>query len=306
MTDVINTLQGAAFDELYTREIEPELSLQEVARREAVQAFALVLVAGLLLVVVEGLMLHSMAHAPGYVPPMQLVAATIISAAYLGYLPIRKVSRAAKTDVINALCKPLNIHYSERLFDPPELQTFGALNMLPGFRTSRFEDHFSGARGERQFELCEAILVQGTGRNRRTVFRGQLFRISFPRAFEGTTVVLRNSGWLNRFVCPAGLQKVGLEDPRFSEVFAVFSSDQVGARVVLTPTAMEQLVGLETAFAGAHLRFAFSNSDVLIAIEGGNRFEIGNLFSTLVDRRRVDGIAGDLSAVFRLIDSFPA
>ena len=305
MTDGINTLQGAAFDELYTREIEPELSQQEAARREAVQAFALVLIAGLLLVVVEGLMLHTMANAPGYVPPLQLIAATVISAAYLGYLPIRKVSRAAKADVINALCKPLNVNYSERLFDPPDLQIFSSLNMLPGFRTSRFEDHFSGERGERRFELCDATLVQGSGRNRRTVYRGQLFRLSFPKPFEGTTVVLRNSGWLNRFVCPAGLAKVGLEDPRFSEVFAVFGSDQVAARVVLTPTAMEQLVALETAFAGAQMRFAFTNSEVLIAIEGGNRFEIGNLFSTLVDRRRVDGIAGDLSAVFRLIDSFP-
>lgn len=305
MTDVINTLQGTAFDELYTREIEPDLSQREVARREAVQTFALVLIAGLLLVVVEGLMLHSMAHVPGYVPPVQLLAATIISAAYLGYLPIRKVSRAAKADVINALCKPFNIDYRERLFDPPDLQTFRSLNMLPGFKTSRFEDHFSGARGERRFELCEANLVHGSGRNRRTVFRGQLFRISFPKAFEGTTVVLRNSGWLSRFECPSGLAKVGLVDPRFSEVFVVFGSDQVGARVVLTPTAMEQLVALETAFAGAHLRFAFTKNDVLIAIEGANRFEIGNLFSTLVDRRRVDGIAGDLSAVFRLIDSFP-
>jgi hypothetical protein len=97
---------------------------------------------------------------------------------------------------------------------------------------------------------------------------------------------------------------VGLEDPAFNKAFAVFGSDQVEAREILTPVFMQRIVDLEHAYSGHHLRYAFSGADLLIAVEGPSRFEIGNMFSSLVDRRRVEGIARDLEQVFKLIDDF--
>jgi hypothetical protein len=117
-------------------------------------------------------------------------------------------------------------------------------------------------------------------------------------------VVLCNSGWLNRFECPHGLEKVGLEDPRFNQAFVVFGGDQVEAREILTPTFMEQLNALESAYAGAQLRCAFVGSDLLIALEGPSRFEIGGMFTSLVERQRVEGIARGLEQVFGVIDQF--
>ena len=49
---------------------------------------------------------------------------------------------------------------------------------------------------------------------------------------------------------PPGLRKVGLEDPHFEKIFEVFGDDQVEARAILTPVFMEELVALETAYAG--------------------------------------------------------
>jgi hypothetical protein len=63
---------------------------------------------------------------------------------------------------------------------------------------------------------------------------------------------------------------------------------------------------LESEFAGKKLRCGFIGADLLIAIEGSDRFEVGSLFSTLVDRRRVEGVARDLEQVFTLIDQFEA
>ena len=74
--------------------------------------------------------------------------------------------------------------------------------------------------GEVEFALCDATLTQGSGKERHTVFRGQIFRLTLPRKRLSTTVVLRNSGWLNRFECPPGLKPVGLEDPKFNQAFA--------------------------------------------------------------------------------------
>jgi hypothetical protein len=159
-------------------------------------------------------------------------------------------------------------------------------------------------RGSVDFAICEATLHQGSGKSRHVVFSGQLFRLVTPRRLASTTVVLRNTGWLKQFECPSGLRAVGLEDPTFNQAFAVFASDQVESREVLTPVFMQQLVDLESAYAGGHIRCAFSESELLIALEGPNRFEIGSMFSSLVDRSRVEGIARNIEQVFKMIDEF--
>ncbi len=237
---------------------------------------------------------------------MRIWLATLVLAGFLGYLPLKGVAKAAKVDVLGALCKPLGVAYEAGGFEAPSFQTFLDLHLLPKPDAKTFEDHFTGQRGGRAFELCEATLTQGSGRSRSTVFRGQLFKISFPKASTGVTVVLRDSGWLNRFECPPGLAKVGLEDPKFEQTFEVFGSDQVESRAILTPSFMEHILTLESAYAGEHIRCAFVEGDLLIALEGQNRFEIGSMFSSLVDRRRIETVAQNLAAVFGLIDSFVA
>ena len=116
--------------------------------------------------------------------------------------------------------------------------------------------------------------------------------------------MLRNTGWLNCFECPAGCAGSAWKTLISIKVFAVFASDQVEAREILTPAFMQQLVDLETAYAGKHLRCAFCGGELLLALEGGNRFEIGNMFTTLVNRARVEGIARDVEQMFKLIDEF--
>ena len=302
----LDTLTGVPFDALYTGEIEPELTLREADRRQALVTFALVLFAGVLLVVIESLLTYSWTEGRAVLPDPRIWLATLVLAGFLGYLPLAKVAKAAKADVIGALCKPLGLAYEPSHFEAPVFQKFLDLNLLPKPDGHSFEDHFSGARGGRAFDLCEATLTRGSGRSRSTVFRGQLFKIAFPRSFLGVTVVLRDSGWLNRFECPRGLAKVGLEDPKFEQTFEVFGSDQVEARAILTPSFMEQILALEAAYSGSHIRCAFVDGDLLIAVEGQNRFEIGGIFSNLVDRGRVENIVHDLAAVFALIDSFVA
>jgi hypothetical protein len=131
-----------------------------------------------------------------------------------------------------------------------------------------------------------------------------VFHLSTPRRLLGTTVVLRNSGWLNMFEKPKGLDAVGLEDPVFNKAFVVFGSDQVEARELLTPVFMQELNDLEAAYKAAHLRCGFQVSEAFIAMQGKERFRIGSLFSSLVDRSRVENIARDIEQVFKLIDRF--
>ena len=293
-------LEGAAFDAVFEQKIKPGLVRCEAERRGAVKTFVLALCAAAMLAFLE------LALWPKTFPAGRLQAYVIVfsaaAVAALGYVPVRKVAREAKLGVIQSLCEPLGVRYAPSCAAAPAFDTFLGLKLLPRPDGKAFEDLFSGRRGVVDFDLCDATLTQGSGKNRRTVFRGQLIRLTLPRRRLSTTVVLRNSGWLARFECPAGLRAVGLEGPVFNKAFAVFGSDQVEAREILTPTFMQKLVDLESAYAGKHLRYAFTDAELLIAVEGGDRFEIGGMFTTLVDRARVEGVAQDLEQVFELID----
>lgn len=297
-------LEGAGFDQVYEARIKPELIKCEAERRNAMTAFLLAIAAGAMLVLIEFLVTPDLTHGASSVPPPVLVILTIVLALAIGYVPLANVAKKAKVGVILALCEPLGVAYRPDGRDAPAFDEFLRFRLLPRPEDKTFKDFFSGRRGPVDFELCEATLSQGSGKNRRTVFSGQLFRLATPRRLSGATVCLRNTGWFKSFECPQGLKAVGLEDPQFNKAFAVFGSDQVEAREVLTPAFMEQLANLERVYSGGHIRCAFDQAQLLIALEGPNKFEIGSMFTTLVDRSRVEGIARNLDQVFHMIDEF--
>ena len=297
-------LAGAAFEAIYEAKIEPELVKCEAQRRGAVWIFLGGVALAIALVVFEFLITPGITGHSDSLPNMVVVLGTLVGVSFVAYIPLAGVGARAKLAVIQALCAPLGVTYALRAAQGPSFDSFLSLRLLPKPTTTAFEDFFTGRRGDVDFTFCEARLVQGSGKNQRTVFQGQLFRLVTPRKLDSTTVVARNSGWLNRFECPQGLQPVGLEDPVFNKAFAVFGSDQVEARVILTPAFMQQLNDLEAAYAGGHIRCGFEATELLIALEGRSRFGIGSLFTSLVDRSRVESIARDIEQVFILIDHF--
>jgi len=296
-------LEGAAFDDIYETKIKPELAKCEAQRQQAMLIFMIAIVVGAVLVALEFMLVPS-AGGAWPVGTLQVAFGTGAAAAVVGYLPLAAVARRAKVAVIDALCGPLSVTYQLSAAAAPQFDDFLRLRLLPRPEDKSFQDFFTGRRGAVDFAICEANLTQGSGKNRHVVFHGQLFCLSTPRRLGSTTVVLRNAGWLKSFECPTGLKAVGLEDPKFNQTFAVFGSDQVEAREILTPAFMQELNNLESVYQGAHIRCAFDQAMLLIALEGPNRFEVGSMFSSLVDRSRVEIIARNIDQVFKLIDEF--
>ena len=255
----LDILSGDSFDELYGKSIEPELKLREVDRKKAAGTFWLIMLAGVLLVVVEALMAGPrLARAP------QLWVVTLVLAGVLGCAFRLPASPRRPRSMSSA-------RWSDRWASSISWRQFRADWQFAAIPRSAAaaQAHQRQIRGPAspasapagRSRFASATLTQGSGRNRSVVFRGQMFRLAFPRRFGGVTVVLRNSGWFSRFECPAGLGKVGLEDPVFNHSYAVFGSVQVEARAILTPTFMEQLTALETAaYAGASIRYAFTGT----------------------------------------------
>ena len=132
----------------------------------------------------------------------------------------------------------------------------------------------------------------------------KLICIDFPKKFLGTTVVRRDAGMFNFLQRWAtSLQRVALPDARLEKAFEVYSSDQVEARYLIHPVFMERLLDMEAHFRGEKLRCAFYKGKLLIAIDGGDKFEIGSMFRTLLNEDRVRGVLKDLAEIMKVIEA---
>jgi len=302
-------LDDAVFERLYRERIEPCFQANEDARLQAVATFRqrLMIGAALTLAAMAAMLLFASNARLAFIVALFGAVITYIVA----YQPLAAFGRKLKQDYCAAMGAAIGARFQVGAFEPPALTRFKALRLLPICDRSTFEDWFSGAHKRARYDLYEGELkrrrTDSKGRTRyTTIFRGQLIRMQFARNFLGVTIVRRDAGVFNVFGCGElegrRLERVRLVDSSFEKAFEVWGTDQVEARYLLHPVMMERLFALETSFKGKNLRCAFEDGEMLIAIEGGNLFEPGDLFKPLVDPRRARRIVDEIAAMVRVMD----
>ena len=305
MTLDLAHLDDAGFDKLYREGIEPPLAAREAERITDVNTYWWRLIPGLILLaaaVIFALALgwYEIAFIGG--------AGGAVAVVSYAYWPLSMLNNQIKLRMLSTIADSIGCKYKENDFQPVGLDRVRALGLLPHYDRASFEDWFNGQRFKCGFDLfeahCEQKHTDKNGTHWSTCFRGQLMRISFPKSFLGTTVVRRDRGWFN-FMDHFGskLQRIGLEDPKFERDFEIYGSDQVEARELVHPVFMERLLALESKFDGKRIRCGFEGGDLLIAVEGRNRFEAGSMFRPLADPERVRQVVTDIAEILRLIDS---
>ena len=302
-------LDDAAFDRLYRERIEPCFVANEAGRHAGVASFKR---RGLIVLgIVAALALVAFLIWRAFAPVAFLLIAGGVLGGVWAYQPLAKLGEKLKQEYCSAIAEALAGAFSMGGFAPPAFERVRVLSLVPAFARSKFEDCFSGAHRGARYDLYEAHLEQrhtdSKGRTRySTVFRGQLIRLHFPREFLGTTVVRRDAGMFNVFGGGQShgrkLERVGLVDPKFEKAFEVWGTDQVEARFLVHPVMMERLLELETVLQGKRVRCAFEGGDMLIAVEGGNLFEPGDLFKPLNDPARARRIVDDIASVIRVME----
>jgi len=299
-------LEGAGLRAIYESQIEPVLEQLEIKRKQALRLSRIIWAVAVLAAVIELALGFADDGFDGALNAGQYAFATVSLGIGIGFLPLQGVFTKSKSTIIGALCGPLGVTYAAEGVQPDGFQRLCDLRLVRGFTDKKFTDLFVGAHAGLAFWFCQATLTAGSGREEHTVFRGQLLQVAYPKPFGGVTVVLRRGGGPDGFQHPPGLKEVGLEDPKFDRIFSVFGDDQVEARTIVTPAFMEHLMALEKAYEGERLRCAFTQGNLLLAIEGASRFYVGDPFSTMVNRARVQSMAADIHRLFGLIDSFTA
>ena len=282
--------------DFYDVKAAPWLRAREKKRKRAVRAFFLILV--LSAVIAVG------AYLGGLHEHVALIAFGL-GAAIAGAVLAR-----ARADIsgglLSLVCEHLGFAYRAKLSRPAYYAAFDRLRLMPNFNREGWEDEVRGARGGADFVLCEAHLkykTSGKNSSTRTVFHGQLVVIDYHETFLGETVIKRDRGVFNRLMKPGGrFQRVGLASPKFEKIFEAWSTDQVEARTLLDPVVLERFEELDRIFDGAKLRAAFSGGKLYVAMETGDKLNMGTMFQNLESPERVETIMKEFDLIFDLID----
>ncbi|WP_349512340.1 DUF3137 domain-containing protein [Erythrobacter sp. NFXS35] len=230
-----------------------------------------------------------------------------------GYQPIAEAKKQIKIGINSAIARSLGVSYDHDVEPGAEFEAAKRYGLVGSYERSSFEDRWHGTLEGHGFNLYEAHLEErrGSGKNRRwvTVFRGVIIQMAFGRPFRSTTLLQRagkHKKWLGLGAAKDSvsfdghrLDFVDQVHPDFDDVFALYSDDQVEARVLVHPSYLEHLLRLESAFGAKEMRALFSLGAVILAVEGKNMFESGSMDASQ-DRMRAEETAEQFAALASL------
>jgi len=288
------------FDAFYEREIAPYLKGNEDARQRAVLHAALIAIAAAVAA------FAGFKFGPFGDRNVQLAFFTAIAGFAGAGWRLDRTRNDITRGLLQQICRRLGFGYRLDMVRPDCCTEFDRLGLLPNYNRQCWEDEVTGERHSAAFNICEAHLkYKSSGKNNstRTVFHGQLLVIDYHKEFLGETVVKRDAGIFNRMMKPdKNFQRVGLVSPKFEKIFEAWSTDQVEARELLDPLVLERFEELDRLFGGAKLRAAFSVGRVYVALETGDKLNMGTMFKPLDGPERVAKILQEFDLIFDLID----
>lgn len=292
------------FSEYYAETIFPKLEREESVRLSKMQTIKKLWIC---LGIVGLLAVGSAIYMKVEIIKLVMIGAIFILLGYIiPFYIFRDVKSDTKNILMSSICRFLGWEYSEDGGAFAPFVQFTKLGLLSNrFDRVSFEDWVTAIAHGTAFEFCETHMETHhktkNGDSWRTIFRGQLLVLNLDRKFLGETIVLRDKGMFNS-ERKGVLKRVGLVDPIFEKIFEVYSTDQVEARYLLTPTFMQKLVDLEQSVDGKKIRFAFSGGKLLIAVETENRFEAGSMFDPLTSAERTQKTLDEIGAIYDVID----
>ena len=167
---------------------------------------------------------------------------------------------------------------AEGVFDEP-----GLFSTRGNFKS---DDRVRGRIGQTPFEAADVSRSYSTGgKNSRTVvvFRGLFFHLDFNKTLRGVTLVDPEGADRTSIGDRSDLTRVTLESPAFDAKFAVYASDEVEARYILTPAMMERILALQSR-TEKNVHLAFKGNRAFLGVNYGRAlFEPGIAASTSVE-----------------------
>lgn len=164
------------------------------------------------------------------------------------------------------------------------------------------QDQIYGTAGKTKFSFSEVhaeyktVTQTKNGRQEHwhTILKGIVFCADFNKHFRGRTVVRPKDmgsafgAWISEKIplFSSGSDVVKLESPDFEKKFLTYSTDQVEARYILTPSMMERLCNLDDS-SHYNISVSFIDSYVYIAFPLDKNYFEPPVFKSLLDQKSV-------------------
>jgi len=272
----------------YDSDLTPVLKELEVKRKKGLKLAYL-----LILTVVSGIVasLISLISAPEVKTILIIIIA--LTALVLIVLFSLKLSRIRKTikkeykqRIIRSMISFIDPHLNYKPEGRISESTFnGSKIFLKDPDRYNGDDLVEGMIGKTDVEFSELHAEYYTTNDKgnkqyHTIFRGIFFIADFHKNFIGETIVLPDTaeklfgklGTMFQKMNVVRPKLVKLENPEFEKAFAVYGTDQIEARYILTPSMMERIMDFKNKSGKIHL--SFLHSKVYIAIQvNKNLFE---------------------------------
>jgi len=227
-------------------------------------------------------------------------------------------------DFKQQLVAPLVQAYDARLSYDPDGQIgrseFEAAGMFRELEVSEYaaEDLVSGRFDATALRFCEVdaknvrYTTDSKGRQERhetRILKGAFFSADFNKHFAGATYVRPDTaqrllgalGQALQGMSRAYGELVKLEDPEFERLFAVYSSDQIEARYILSSALMQRIKQFRLR-SGHRVHVAFVRSSVYVAIELNRAMFEARLFRSIADPAVFREFWDDLEPVAGIVE----
>ena len=223
---------------------------------------------------------------------------------------------AYKTEINNAIVRHFSPALSYNEEDGIDSDVFESSHLFSA-APDRYAtgDLVSGAYGKTQLKFARVHAEQKRSSDEstyyETIFEGVLMIADFNKKFRGHTYVRTDiaESALGHFgrtlqklsVALSSDQLVQLENPEFEKEFAVYTSDQVEARYILSPALMERMLELIRR-TGTEIQFSFSNSSVIISIAHAKELFAPDFARPATDAAQLGEVYDQLAFFVGIID----
>lgn len=218
----------------------------------------------------------------------------------------KKFENEIKQKIMPYVCKclgDLKWKYAQCSFE----QLLCKSGIIDRYNRVSYDDSFTGIYKDINYEICETSFyyTTGTGKNSstRTVFKGVMIKLDMNKSFTGNTVIRPDT--LKHASPAANLKHTTLEDVVFEKKFDVFTDDEVEARYLITPSFMERLNNMKTAFSADRVSCAFYDKYLLVGLHTSkDLFSICSLKEPVNDGKQFFTMFEEILSIIKLIDHF--
>lgn len=266
--------ENTDFRSFYERELAPRLAPLETRRRSSVRLLLTAIAATVLTIILFFTADRTNSDAGSLLAVLLLVGTIILFVLFFNRHKayVNQFKESIVREVIRYM-DPALTYRPRDCVQEPDYRKSGLYLTNPDLYEG--DDYVEGWRDKTFFCFSELHTQQrvSSGKNTHyvTLFRGLFFIADFHKHFRGRTFVWSEKNpqlnFFNKIFSSfaRGLDKVKLESPEFEKRFIVYSTDQVEARYILTPSMMERLVSLQDRM-GDRVTFSFVDTNVYVAV----------------------------------------